>query len=110
MCVLVSGLVHTTVLSEVPYQYAVALHQQYTGSTAGRTLTSMPASAKESRRFWGWAGAWEPHPITPTLLMPEKAAGSLEYLSRPPLQQQTQAGRADTGRAGGKAGRGQQQA
>lgn len=30
------------------------------------TLVSMPASLNESRRFWAWAGAWEPQPITPT--------------------------------------------
>ena len=49
------------------------------------TLTSMPASAMESRRFWAWAGAWEPHPITPICLMPLNASGRRAYLSRPPL-------------------------
>jgi hypothetical protein len=30
------------------------------------TLMSRPASAKDSRMFWAWAGAWEPQPMTPT--------------------------------------------
>ena len=30
-----------------------------------RTLVSMPASFRDSRRFWAWAGAWLPQPITP---------------------------------------------
>jgi hypothetical protein len=50
------------------------------------TLTSIPASANESRRFWAWAGAWEPHPMTPICLMPLKASGRSENLSRPPLR------------------------
>mmetsp|Transcript_8977 Transcript_8977/g.24177 ORF Transcript_8977/g.24177 Transcript_8977/m.24177 type:complete len:209 (-) Transcript_8977:234-860(-) len=49
------------------------------------TLVSMPASARESRRFWAWAGACEPHPMTPICLMPLKASGRSAYLSRPPL-------------------------
>lgn len=40
---------------------------------------------KESRRFWACAGACDPHPITPMVLMPLNASGSLEYWSRPPL-------------------------
>ena len=36
-----------------------------------------------SRRFWAWAGAWDPQPITPIFLMPLKASGSNLYLSRP---------------------------
>jgi hypothetical protein len=51
------------------------------------TLVSMPASASESRRFCAWAGACEPHPMTPICLMPLKASGRSLYLSRPPLQQ-----------------------
>jgi hypothetical protein len=48
------------------------------------TLTSRPASAKESRMFWAWAGACEPQPMTPTCLTPAKAPASLGNLSRPP--------------------------
>mmetsp|Transcript_14104 Transcript_14104/g.29178 ORF Transcript_14104/g.29178 Transcript_14104/m.29178 type:complete len:259 (-) Transcript_14104:3-779(-) len=49
------------------------------------TLMSVPASFKESAMFWAWAGAWDPHPITPTFLMPSKALGRRGKRSRPPF-------------------------
>jgi hypothetical protein len=80
--------------------YALLATPAAPGQQSGaHTFTSMPASANESRRFCAWAGAWEPHPITPTLLMPAKAAGSLAYLSRPPLQEE-EGKRKQGGRAG----------
>ena len=45
---------------------------------------SQPASLRESRRFCAWAGAWEPHPITPTSLIPSNALGRRGKRSRPP--------------------------
>ena len=47
-------------------------------------MISAPATSKESRKFWAWAGAWLPHPITPMLFIPSKAAGSLSKRFRPP--------------------------
>lgn len=49
------------------------------------TLTSAPASSRESRRFCAWAGAWEPQPMTPIFLMPSNALGMRGKRSRPPL-------------------------
>ena len=49
------------------------------------TLTPvMPASASVSRMFCDCAGACEPQPMTPTVLMLAHACGSLLNLSRPP--------------------------
>jgi len=49
------------------------------------TLISTPASSRESRIFCAWAGAWDPHPITPMFLIPSKALGRRGKRSRPPL-------------------------
>mmetsp|Transcript_12288 Transcript_12288/g.25904 ORF Transcript_12288/g.25904 Transcript_12288/m.25904 type:complete len:254 (-) Transcript_12288:95-856(-) len=49
------------------------------------TLISAPTSFKESIMFCAWAGAWEPHPMTPTCLIPSKALGRRGKRSRPPF-------------------------
>ena len=49
------------------------------------TLTSfIPAASSESLMFCACAGACDPQPMTPTVLIPFQASGSLESLSRPP--------------------------
>mmetsp|Transcript_14319 Transcript_14319/g.58293 ORF Transcript_14319/g.58293 Transcript_14319/m.58293 type:complete len:264 (+) Transcript_14319:2199-2990(+) len=47
-------------------------------------LVSMPASLRESRKFCACAGAWEPQPMTPMVLMPLSASGSFSKRWRPP--------------------------
>jgi hypothetical protein len=54
------------------------------GRRPTHTLVSMPASLSESRKFWPCAGAWEPHPMTPMVLMPLSASGSFSKRWRPP--------------------------
>mmetsp|Transcript_22662 Transcript_22662/g.56134 ORF Transcript_22662/g.56134 Transcript_22662/m.56134 type:complete len:329 (+) Transcript_22662:1433-2419(+) len=49
-----------------------------------QTLASIPASASESRKFCACAGAWEPQPMTPIVLMPLSASGSLAKRCLPP--------------------------
>mmetsp|Transcript_12053 Transcript_12053/g.40042 ORF Transcript_12053/g.40042 Transcript_12053/m.40042 type:complete len:322 (-) Transcript_12053:137-1102(-) len=54
------------------------------GRKPTHTLTSIPASLSESRKFWPCAGAWLPHPITPMVLIPARASGSFSKRCRPP--------------------------
>mmetsp|Transcript_1804 Transcript_1804/g.2898 ORF Transcript_1804/g.2898 Transcript_1804/m.2898 type:complete len:116 (+) Transcript_1804:634-981(+) len=49
------------------------------------TLISMPTSVKESRRFCAWAGACDPHPMTPIFSIPSKALGRRGKRSLPPF-------------------------
>ena len=49
------------------------------------TFVSMPASARESLKFCACAGACDPQPMTPMVLMPLSASGSFSKRCLPPL-------------------------
>mmetsp|Transcript_32207 Transcript_32207/g.75900 ORF Transcript_32207/g.75900 Transcript_32207/m.75900 type:complete len:303 (+) Transcript_32207:1094-2002(+) len=56
------------------------------------TLMSDPMVSRVSAKFCAWAGAWEPHPITPICFIPSKALATSSNLSRPPLRMSSEVG------------------